>query len=174
MKACELVLTPGPWTQAQALDLGLKSTIMVPGVDTKLLDQAPDDVEKVDGQVLFISRLAPHKGLDKLILAMEGMDNVHLVVCGPGDVQPYEELATRLGVEADFGGPTDTEKLRLIKESAVLCHPSSYEGFGLPPLEALYLGTQVADIVLRKGRNLYINDRRRIEAMVANYRAAAN
>lgn len=48
-----------------------------------------------------------------------------------------------------FTGKLDDDKLLYeIASAAFLVQPSLYEGFGLPPLEALYLGTQpiISDI----------------------------
>ena len=47
---------------------------------------------------------------------------------------------------------SDEKLLREIASAAVLVQPSLYEGFGLPPLEALYLGTQpiISDIPVFK------------------------
>lgn len=42
----------------------------------------------------------------------------------------------------EFTGWVTNEKLvQLIAEAKALIQPSLYEGFGIPPLEALYLGT---------------------------------
>jgi 2-polyprenyl-3-methyl-5-hydroxy-6-metoxy-1,4-benzoquinol methylase len=142
MKQCTRVLVPGLTTQAQTLDFGIASDVLVPGVDTELLNLAPPATAKKP-QIMFLSRLAEHKGLEYLINAMQGLRGVQLLVCGPGDRTRYQELADRLEIDVEFKEPSDEEKLVHIRESMVLVHPSTYEGFGLPPLEALYLGTPV-------------------------------
>jgi len=48
-------------------------------------------------------------------------------------------LANRLGVKCEFKGRiTDHEKWLLIKKSKFMVFPSSFEGFGMSPMEALY------------------------------------
>jgi glycosyltransferase involved in cell wall biosynthesis len=42
-----------------------------------------------------------------------------------------------------LGRTTDAESARLIRRARLLAYPSLYEGFGLPPLEAMALGTPV-------------------------------
>ncbi|GEM_PF-6798813 len=143
---CTRVLVPGPLTFAQLCDFGISSMVCLPGVDTKMLDTAPSSTE-VKSQVIFVSRLAPQKRLDLLIEALGLLDpKPPLIVVGPGDPglkSQYAALAQARGVTATFMEPDDYEKARLIKESAVLVHPSEYEGFGLGPMEALYLGVPV-------------------------------
>lgn len=142
MRRCNYVLVPSQNTWDQAAMLGVRSYVLPAGVDTVLLDQAP--VVQRKPQVLFLSRLAEHKGLEDLIQALSLLEpRVPLVVSGPGNRQPYQELAQRLGVPVEFHEFGDTEKLVALREAAVLVHPSNYEGFGLPPLEAAYLGTPV-------------------------------
>lgn len=50
------------------------------------------------------------------------------------------------------GKISDDELKKIISESKFLIQPSLYEGFGLPPLESLYLGTKpiVSDIEVFK------------------------
>ena len=50
------------------------------------------------------------------------------------------------------GRLSDDQLLREIASAKFLVQPSLYEGFGLPPLEALYLGTQpiISDIPVFK------------------------
>jgi glycosyltransferase involved in cell wall biosynthesis len=43
----------------------------------------------------------------------------------------------------DLGTPTDQELLRSYRRAWVMCHPSTYEGFGIPYLEAMANGLPV-------------------------------
>lgn len=139
---CIFITTPSLVTQDQLRVMGVESIFLPSGVDTALLN-VPTAVEK-KLQVLFLSRLAPHKGLDVLIQAMSRLrPPISLVVAGPGDSAPYRQQAESLGVLVSFCEPTDTEKVVLLRESMLLVHPSEYEGFSLPPCEALYCHTPV-------------------------------
>jgi glycosyltransferase involved in cell wall biosynthesis len=58
----------------------------------------------------------------------------------------YASLTTRLGLAdtVKFIGPVDeADKPALYRGAAVFVYPSRYEGFGLPPLEAMACGTPV-------------------------------
>jgi glycosyltransferase involved in cell wall biosynthesis len=51
--------------------------------------------------------------------------------------------ATQLGIIEEKGYVTDDMLIALIKNSIALVYPSKYEGFGLPPLEAMSLGCPI-------------------------------
>jgi len=109
--------------------------------------------------VLYVGRLAEHKGIEELIDAVAYLQpHPRLIICGPGDIKPYWQRAQALGLKIDqdiiFTTPGDPDKLLLYRESAVLVHPSRHEGFGLPPLEALYLGCPV--IVRATPHNMWL------------------
>lgn len=108
--------------------------------------------------ILYVGNIKPHKGLKTLVsaynLAKEKGLEQNLLIVGE-----YKNFKT---ADNDFlqvidsnkdniiftGRLSDEELIRKIKEAQVLVLPSLYEGFGIPPLEALYLGTDaiVSDI----------------------------
>ena len=150
---CTRVLAPGLTTWYQLCDFGVKSQLCLPGVDYRTLDQHSRVERSVQAvkrgivkvQVAFLSRLVPYKGLEFLINALSYLyPRIPLLVMGSGgDKTPYEKLAEALHVPITFVEPTDEEKVKHLQESLLLVHPSEYEGFGLAPLEALYLGVPV-------------------------------
>lgn len=143
MAQCDRILAPGICVLDQLADFGLPGQLCLPGVDARTLDSAQEKPQRKP-QIIFISRLEFYKNLDALISAMSMLrPNLDLLVFGPGDVSPYVELVKKLNIPVTFDEPDDREKAQAISDSAVLVHPSMYEGFGLPPLEALYLGTPV-------------------------------
>ena len=143
MAKCTRILVPSLITMDQAADFGLPSYLCLPGVDSRLLDGDEREYQR-KVQVMFLSRLVPHKHLDAIIEAVSLIDPPPgVLVCGPGDNRAYMEMAQRLNVKAEFVELEDIEKVTALREATVLVHPSSYEGFGLPPLEALYCGTPV-------------------------------
>jgi glycosyltransferase involved in cell wall biosynthesis/SAM-dependent methyltransferase len=163
LKKCDYVLASSPGTQEQLHLLGVKSEMMLAGVDYSLLDTVVETEKKL--QVLFVSRLAKHKGLEDLIKAMAILSpKVPLIISGPGDRRPFQEIADRYNVPVTFCEFSDEEKVQAMAESAILVHPSEYEGLGLPPLEALYLGTPVIvrdnphNVWLTRGGTFYFDD----------------
>lgn len=110
---------------------------------------------------LFVGNIKRHKGLATLLDAYgrakrKGLKE-RLVIVGNADKfrTADETFSTLLknaeGVE--FTGYVSDEKLcLLICNAKALVQPSFYEGFGLPPIEAMYLGTRaiVSDIPVFK------------------------
>lgn len=101
--------------------------------------------------VLFVGNIEPRKNLSTLVRALRelpGQSRLPLVVVGQDHV-PDPELEQLLQQEwADElvyrTGYVSEEDLRLLYNLAeVFIYPSIYEGFGIPPLEAMQSGTPV-------------------------------
>lgn len=102
--------------------------------------------------VLFVGNIKKHKNLSTAVGAFAGFRRKmgkewRLVVCGgsrPGN-ETYRRIETEGVREAvRFFGFVKTDDLRaLYAEAALFIFPSLYEGFGLPPLEAMAAGTPV-------------------------------
>ena len=143
MSQCTRILVPGLTVLEQLACFGLPGRVCMPGVDGRSLDMAKPGPRKQ--QVVYISRDGPHKNLGMLIQAMSLLQpSPPLVVMGPGNKESFGAEAKACRVPVEFLEPDDAEKATIIAQSSLLVHTSVYEGFGLPPVEALYLGTPVA------------------------------
>lgn len=110
---------------------------------------------------IYVGNIKPHKGLITLVKAFElaqkeGLTS-RLLLVGEADKfrtseQELDELLHRIK-NVEFTGWVDNDRLcQLIAKSKALVLPSMYEGFGIPPMEAMYLGTKaiVSDIPILK------------------------
>lgn len=118
--------------------------------DSERLKSCREDLALPEKFILFVGTREPRKNLDRLMRAYAELPGqlqreFSLVLIGPlgwGETDPAarQKLANRVLV-LDY---LDTQKLALAYNLAsVLAYPSVYEGFGLPPLEAMACGCPV-------------------------------
>jgi glycosyltransferase involved in cell wall biosynthesis len=113
--------------------------------------------------ILFIGNIKTHKGLrillDAFLAALDEGLEYKLVIAGSRDKfrsldTEFLEKLNSLGSQAiEFTGFISDEALgKLLGEASLLVQPSLYEGFCLPPLEAMIAGTRalISDIPMLK------------------------
>ncbi|MBN8881571.1 MAG: glycosyltransferase, partial [Salana multivorans] len=92
--------------------------------------------------LVAVGTLEPRKGLPTIIRALDQLPpDVHLAVVGPagwGDATP--EASDRVHL---LGRLTDADLAAVVAGAAVSVHASRSEGFGLPLVEAMSVGTPV-------------------------------
>jgi glycosyltransferase involved in cell wall biosynthesis len=145
-----------PWANPE------KVHVVPNAIDTELLrDPGPDEMERVRERyqirgrfVLFTGNVKPHKNLERLIRAFalvreqSGHGDLQLLLIGD-DVSRYGSLrraveSTKLRQDVRFFGFVPPATLAaLYRMASVFAFPSLYEGFGLPPLEAMSCETPV-------------------------------
>jgi len=138
-----------------------KITVIYNGIDDRFhVQPAEDEMVRVreryqlQGEfVLYAGNVKPHKNLERLLDAFHqvrqgGLDHLKLVVIGD-EISKYTELRRavhrlNLHKHVRFLGYMPDEMLAVLyRLAAVFVFPSLYEGFGLPPLEAMACGTPV-------------------------------
>jgi glycosyltransferase involved in cell wall biosynthesis len=138
-----------------------KIDVIYNGIDERFGEPPPeDDVARVreryqldDPFVLYAGNIKPHKNLERLIeafhtLRRSGFDQIKLLIIGD-EISKYATL--RHAVHRHklhkhvrfFGFVPDSTLAILYRLAGVFVFPSLYEGFGLPPLEAMASGTPV-------------------------------
>lgn len=113
--------------------------------------------------ILFVGNIKKHKGLSTLLdayfEAREKGFTSHLVIVGnadnfrTGDEQAVERIQSAPLGTIEFTGKINDEALKnLYAKARFLVQPSLYEGFGMPPLEAMTVGTAalISDIPVFK------------------------
>ncbi len=137
-----------------------KVEVVYNGFDERLTAPSAEDEARVRDRfqldapfVLYAGNIKPHKNVDRLIeafaeLRRRGLENVKLLIIGD-DISKYSNLRRlvhrhQLHQQVRFLGFVSTDTLAALYQLAqVFVFPSLYEGFGLPPLEAMANGTPV-------------------------------
>jgi glycosyltransferase involved in cell wall biosynthesis len=163
----ELILTVSEASRADILsfypEADAERLKVVPNaIDEAILEEpGEEEMERVRERyqirgrfVLYAGNIKPHKNLARLIAAFgllkrrSGHDDLKLLIIGD-EVNRYASLRRSVeaaGVRQDvrfFGFVPDHTLAALYRLAAVFAFPSLYEGFGLPPLEAMACGTPV-------------------------------
>jgi glycosyltransferase involved in cell wall biosynthesis len=121
---------------------------LVPLPSTGLAGARPPATKVPKGRICFLGRLMDVKGVGYLLQAMrpaaKGLGRrLTVTIAGDGpDRASLQELATRLGVDAEFTGWVSTEqRLNLLAQADLLAVPSLWpEPFGLVGIEAGCVG----------------------------------
>jgi glycosyltransferase involved in cell wall biosynthesis len=138
-----------------------KIVVIYNAIDDRFREQPPEEeVTRVRERfqlhgdfVMYAGNVKPHKNLERLIEAFHlvrlgGLDEAKLVIIGD-EVSKYAELRRavhrhNLHKYVRFLGFMSDETLAVLyRLAAVFVFPSLYEGFGLPPLEAMASGAPV-------------------------------
>jgi glycosyltransferase involved in cell wall biosynthesis len=126
----------------------------VDAVEKPLLDK-PETVLKKYGimrpYILYVGNAYPHKNLDRLILAFKEVSKKHsslqLILAGKEDYfyKRLEKFVATSNVSGViFPGHIAEDHLPVLyREAKLYVFPSLYEGFGLPPLEAMARNTPI-------------------------------
>ncbi|NTV23477.1 MAG: glycosyltransferase family 4 protein [Nanoarchaeota archaeon] len=107
-----------------------------PGIDTFDLPTAEQS-----NQIIYVGRLNEYKNVGDILEAVSLLSQKpKIVLVGTGEEEErLRAMAEKLGVECEFKGDiSDPEKWKEIRRSLFMVFPSSFEGFGMPPAEALY------------------------------------
>ena len=141
-----------------------KSIISGLGIDERRIDVIPNSIvlaqyrtpvqriRATQPTLLFIGQLVPRKGWDILVDALpvitSRVPDIHVVMVthNTSQLAALEERALRLGVRACIDIRTnvdETQKVVLLESAHILVAPSRYEGFGIPPIEAMAAGCAV-------------------------------
>lgn len=114
--------------------------------DETIFDEFPEIVKGV--YYFSLGSIAPHKNFKWIIENKKRYPQFQYVVMGKVDTSIWDDTTEELVEIIYVGYQSDDRMLALMKNAKALVFPSVYEGFGIPPLEALACGVPaiVADI----------------------------
>jgi len=153
------IITPSRFTKEDLLNYykidSKKVSVIYEGVN-QLNQKIRNKKLEIKNYLLYVGSAYPHNNLEKLIEALKilrtknNQTNLDLVIAGKIDFFA-NRLQKQIGVNfpellphIKFFGVADDDELALLYQNAALyVFPSLYEGFGLPPLEAMSFGLPV-------------------------------
>ena len=127
---------------------------MLRGLEPEELDRTRQRFQLTGRNALFVGNIKPHKNVERLIASFarvredSSFADLGLIVVGD-EISKYPALrraVERHNVRAHvrfFGFVPERTLVALYRAADVFVFPSLYEGFGLPPLEAMANGTPV-------------------------------
>ena len=122
------------------------------GISKAIQEFQSENARTKQDYFIYVGNIKRHKGLHTLVKAFalakkSGLTSKLMIVGNNQNFKTSDENLTSIIENTDgieFTGWVSNERLiRLIADAKALVQPSLYEGFGIPPLEALYLGTNV-------------------------------
>lgn len=123
-----------------------------PPINSAAADESYDRFRVKEKRAVIISRLSdPHKGMSSILeIIPEEMKGWTLsVISGSGDLDEgflneLRSMGAARGLTIEFVfQPNDHDKFVELNRARVLIFPSMFEGYGYPPIEALYCNTEV-------------------------------
>lgn len=151
---CDHIITGSHYTKQEIIErIGMsteKITVIYHGIDHKVFFPRPK-CTKSQHFILAVGSIEPRKNLKNLLLAYNMLDEslkkqYHLILVGAAGWknQDIMELITTMQPFVSYSGYVDDETLaQLYSDATLFVYPSFYEGFGIPPLEAMASGTPV-------------------------------
>ncbi len=157
VKTSQHILTVSEFSKSEILHFypflkGEKISVVYNAIDRQLFRPIADIPVKGDLQshvserfVLCVSSIDPRKNFSRLIEACQKLTGAKLYIVGQYNrvFSQQKELDTNSNHIHFLGKVSDDELVRLYNQAACFVFPSLYEGFGLPPLEAMACGCPV-------------------------------
>lgn len=137
-------------------DCASKIEVIYPGVDPEFKPGIPQEIEATreelgcpDGYILYSGTLEPRKNIATLLNAWETLRKTRpgtppLILTGPYGWRSLDLLSRIESLSSQglhyLGRVPRPRLVRIMQASSIFVYPSLYEGFGLPPAEAMACG----------------------------------
>ena len=150
VKTSKHILTVSEFSKSEILGFysflkAEKISVVYNAIDRQLFKPTANSQQPSVPFVLCVSSIDPRKNFARLVEACQGLTGAKLYIVGKYNRVFSQQMA--LDTTPDhiqfLGRVSDEELVRLYNQAACFVFPSLYEGFGLPPLEAMACGCPV-------------------------------
>lgn len=154
VKNADAIITVSEFSKREIVDVfdidPKKIYVVYNGIkEVYLSDRSGDEVDLPDNYILYVGAMNPRKNIKRVLSAYDILQkrsdiNHKLILIGPDNKTVFQNVNLSTAEDVVFPGFMTDEELKYVYSNAdVFVYPSLYEGFGLPPLEALACGTPV-------------------------------
>ncbi len=154
-KTAKLILTVSEFSRQELINRGVGSEDKIRVIPNGInhIHRAMSNKGVLDkysleknGYIFAVGSLNPTKNFSALLAAFERLDNknLKLAIAGGGNEKIFSKTGFAVPANVKFLGYVDDADLKCLYENAAFfVFPSIYEGFGIPPLEAMACGCPV-------------------------------
>ncbi|WP_158989236.1 glycosyltransferase family 1 protein [Mucilaginibacter sp. L196] len=154
-KKAKMILTVSDFSKREIVNYlnvpSNKINVVYNGISNLAIQQF--EPNKYGSYILIVGSIDQRKNIHRLIQAFNKVNNNNIKLLIAGDISPIFNNKNNNSLKSNekiiFLGRVNDEYLATLYTNALLfVYPSLYEGFGIPPLEAMYYNcpTIVADI----------------------------
>lgn len=106
--------------------------------------------------ILAVSSMNPSKNFPLILDVARLMPDTEFIIAGGSNAKVFKSAGLDVPHNAKFiGYVSDEELMALYRHASVFVYPSLYEGFGIPPLEAMMCGCPVVVSDIEVFREVY-------------------
>lgn len=115
-------------------------------------------IEK-NNYVLAVSSLNPSKNFKLILETAKILPEINFIIAGGNNSTVFKEQGLKITSNVKFiGYVNDEELVALYKYASCFVYPSIYEGFGIPPLEAIYFNRPVILSNIEVFKEIYMDN----------------
>lgn len=115
-------------------------------------------IEK-NNYVLAVSSLNPSKNFKLILETAKILPEINFVIAGGSNSSVFKEQGLEITSNVKFiGYVNDEELVALYKYASCFVYPSIYEGFGIPPLEAMFFNCPVILSDIEVFKEIYMDN----------------
>ncbi|MDO9207316.1 MAG: glycosyltransferase family 1 protein [Sulfuricurvum sp.] len=152
---CNHIITGSDYTKREIIErVGIapdKITVIYHGINHSVFYPRQSNDKSIQKYILAVGSIEPRKNLKNLLMAYSMLDKgfrdeYHLLLVGAAGWN-NQEIVNEIKALSQWvsysGYVSDDELATLYTNASLFIYPSVYEGFGIPPLEAMACGTPV-------------------------------